>query len=311
MSNPYLPSAITGETAFFNAKLAKLLEGTAPPQEMPVELTRQLRAAGQGIFPLGGPRDSGRWREIPGADGRRARVRVTDPPNGTPRRTYMHLHGGGWTFNAPEQYDRANARIATGAATRVVSVEYRLGPEHRWPACGEDALAAAIWVLDSFPGPVAIGGESAGAHLALVTLMRLRGHTDFHRIHGATLLYGMYDLRGTPSLRNWGTRYLVLNTPVVDWFVGNLMGDGDRGDPSASPLLGDLSGLPPVLIIVGTADPLLDDSLFLEARLRAAGGRADLMVVPGGVHAFDQFDDLPVAQEARARQLAFLVEALR
>ncbi|GMG81252.1 alpha/beta hydrolase [Paralimibaculum aggregatum] len=297
--SPFDPAAVEPETAAFNAALEAQLAELPRPMDLPVALTRRARAEGRGVFPLQGPRDTAHWVE----DGP-AGLRLTPGP-GAPRGTYLHIHGGGWTFNAPEQYDATNRMLAEAAGCDVVSVRYRLGPEHRWPACAEDCLAAAQWVLETRPGPVVIGGESAGAHLALVTLLALRDAGRIGRVAGAALSYGMYDLRGTPSLRNWGERYLILSTPVVDWFVGNLMGGRERGDPAASPLLADLAGLPPALLQVGTADPLLDDSLFLAARLEAAGGAAELQVAPGGVHAFDQFD-LGIARKALAARAGFL-----
>jgi acetyl esterase/lipase len=108
-------------------------------------------------------------------------------------------------------------------------------------------------------------------------------------------------------MANWGPRKLVLSTPTVDWFIDNLTG-GDRSlraDPALSPLLADLSGLPPMLLQVGTADPLVDDTAFLAARLHAAGAPPQVRVWPGGVHAFDMFE-LVIAREAWAETAAFV-----
>jgi acetyl esterase/lipase len=236
-------------------------------------------------------------------------VRIS-PADGPARGTYLHIHGGGWTFGAADQYDDTNQWLARETGARVVSVAYRLGPEHRWPAAAEDCHAAALWALESSDGPVVIGGESAGAHLAAVTLLRLRAGRALGRMAGAALTYGMFDLRGTPSVRSWGARYLVLNTPIIDWFVGNLLGEvAGRADPEVSPLLADLAGLPPALFEVGTADPLLDDTLFMAARWRAAGNDARLSVTPGGIHGFDQFP-LAVADAALDLRAAFIAACL-
>jgi acetyl esterase/lipase len=194
----------------------------------------------------------------------------------------------------------------------VVSVPYRLSPEHVWPACAEDVEAAALWLLDRAPalfgaGRLAIGGESAGAHLAAVTLMRLRAAGRLGAVAGAVLNYGVFDLRLTPSMARWGAENLVLSTPVVEWFVDNLTA-GDRtlrADPALSPLLGHLGGLPPALVQVGTYDPLIDDSLALAAGMVAAGGRVELRLFPGGVHGFDRFHTA-LADEANAAVAAFL-----
>lgn len=308
MLNPFDPAAVSDETAAFNRKLEETLAALPLPYQVPVALTRKARDEGRGIFPEAGPRPGSDWQEIPGAGSRPARVRVSLPAQ-APRGTYLHIHGGGWTFNAPQHYDEHNQRIAQAAGCRVISIEYRLAPEHPWPAQREDCRAAALWALESFEGPVVIGGESAGGHLSAVTLLELKAAGRLARIAGAVLSYGMFDLRGTPSVRNWGARYLVLSTPVIDWFAGNLMAGHPPEDAGVSPLLADLSGFPPALLQVGTADPLLDDTLFMAARLRAAGGAVDLAVYPGGVHAFDQFD-LAIAREANARQDAFIAACM-
>lgn len=302
-------SAVDEETRAFNADLAERLAAMPKPFDLPVADVRRARADGRGIFPLAGPREGSRWETAEGQSGQGVALRISEPEKGTPHGTYLHFHGGGWTLNAPEQYDVHNQRMARAAGCRVVSVRYRLAPENRWPAQAEDVRAAALWVLEKHGGPLVLGGESAGAHLAVVALLGLREAGLLERVRGAVLNYGMYDLAGTPSLRRWGAEYLVLSTPVVEWFVANLMGDGALDDPAVSPLRADLTGLPPALFQVGTADPLLDDTLFMAARWRAAGAGATLAVAPGGVHAFDQFD-LQIAREAQRRQEAFVATCL-
>ncbi len=296
------------ETAAFVAALEAKLADLPASHEVEVAVSRAARAAGQGVLPPGGPLDSASWRPAPVPAGR---VRVS-LPDGPPRGVYLHVHGGGWTFGEPEQYDLWNGRLAQAAQVAVVSVPYRLAPEHVWPACADDAEAAALWLADAAQAlfgvqGLAIGGESAGAHLAAVTLLRLRARGMGGRFAGALYNYGVFDLRMTPSMAAWGARKLVLSTPTVDWFTDNLTG-GDRAlraDPALSPLMADLAGLPPALMQVGTCDPLLDDTLFMAARLAAAGVAVDLRVHPGGVHGFDMFD-LAIARDAQAACAAFL-----
>jgi acetyl esterase/lipase len=304
--DPFHPRAVAPETAAFNAELEALLAKLPPVYTVPPELTRKARAEGRGPFPAAGPLPGSEWREIGSGAGR---VRIS-MPQGTPRGTHLHIHGGGWTLGSPDQYDQHNQRIARETGLRVVSVQYRLAPEHPWPACAEDCEAAALWALEKYDGPLVIGGESAGGHLSAVTLLRLRGRGLAGRVAGAVLNYGVFDLRMTPSMANWGERYLVLSTPVTDWFLRNLLPGGGRDAPEVSPLLADLAGLPPALFQIGTADPLLDDSLFMAQRWRAAGGSAELAVYPGGIHAFDMFD-LAIARASWARQDAFVKACLK
>jgi len=307
MTSPFDPAAIAPETARFNRELEDLLAEAPRPFDVPLAMLRQARAEGQGALPVGGPLAGSHWEDIAGHGGRAARVRVS--PAREPKGTYLHIHGGGWTIGGPEQHDDTNQRIAANTRAEVVSVAYRLAPESPWPAPFEDCLAAAVRVLETRPGPLVIGGESAGAHLAATVALALRDAGQGARMAGLVLNYGMFDLAGTPSARTWGARYLVLSTPVIDWFVANLAAGQDLASPRLSPLRADLSGLPRALFQCGTADPLLDDTLFMAARCEAAGVAVERVILPGGVHAFDRFD-LAIAREALGRQDAFIAGCL-
>ncbi|RMF33957.1 MAG: alpha/beta hydrolase [Alphaproteobacteria bacterium] len=302
----FAPSAIEPETVEFNRELERSLAELPPTHLVPVEETRAARDAGRGIFPPGGPLEGSDWRALAG--GRRVRL---SPADGAPRGIYLHIHGGGWSLGRPSHYDRHNQTIAAEAGATVVSAEYRLAPEHRWPAQIEDLRAAFDWVRAEYPGlPIVLGGESAGAHLAACLLIELRAHGRLDRIAGVCLNYGMYDLRMTASVANWGPRQLILSTPTIAWFVANLVPDAaGRAAPAVSPLLADLSGMPPALFQIGTEDPLIDDSLMMAARWAGAGRQAELAIYPGGVHAFDNFD-LAIAARFRARQIEFIAGCL-
>ena len=204
--------------------------------------------------------------------------------------------------------------VAQATGLTAVSAGYRLAPEHPYPAGPDDCETAALWLVDAAPREfggelVAIGGESAGAHLSVVTMLRLRDRHGLTPFRAANLVYGAYDLGLTPSVRRWGPRNLILSTPIIeqftDWFVPPAL----RAEPDVSPLHADLRGLPPALFSIGTLDPLLDDSLFMAARWRAAGNRAELAVYPGGIHAFNAFP-VPIGVQANTRALAFLKETL-
>ncbi len=297
------------ETRAFNAGLEQLLEGLPPVHTLPAETTRQARRADGGIFPAPVYLPAARWERIAGRAGEIA-LRVVEP-EGEARGAYLHLHGGGWTLGAADLQDSALKAGADATGLVMVSVDYRLAPEHPYPAAPDDCEDAARWLLERFEGRRAIGGESAGAHLAVVTLLRLRdrcGIAPRDAFQAANLAFGPFDLTGTPSRFLWGGRELVLSDPMMEWFVANYIPEAtelERRDPDVSPLYGDLREMPPALFTCGTLDPLLDDSLFMEARWRTAGNETRMTLWPEAVHGFLAFDT-EASRRSRAEQYAFL-----
>ncbi|HEX6488322.1 MAG TPA: alpha/beta hydrolase fold domain-containing protein [Candidatus Dormibacteraeota bacterium] len=293
--------------AEFNAQLEKLMAVLPPPDQAPAEKTRQMRRDGTGIFPPPVYLPGARWVDTPSG----VRLRVLRPASGSPRGIYIHLHGGGWTLGAADLQDPALQNLADATGLVAASIEYRLAPEHPYPAGPDDCEAAVKWLLSEGPSALdapawfAIGGESAGAHLAVVTLLRLR---DRSAIAAANLSFGCYDMSMTPSQRQWGDRYLVLSTPVIRWFADNFLPGMDpeaRRAPDVSPLYARLDGMPKALFTVGDLDPLLDDSLFMYERWRAAGSEAELALYPEAVHGFTAYP-FDAAEAALARQYEFL-----
>jgi acetyl esterase/lipase len=211
---------------------------------------------------------------------------------------YLHLHGGGWALGGADQQDLLLTTIADAAQMAVVSVDYRLAPEHPFPSGPDDCEAAACWLVeraeDEFGSSrLMIGGESAGAHLSVLTLVTLR---DRHGISGAfagaNLAFGVYDLSMTPSARSWGERNLVISTPIMAWFAEMFVPGATNEElrsPQVSPLYADLHEMPPALFTVGMLDPLLDDTLFMAARWQAARNEATLRAYPESVHGFIRF----------------------
>lgn len=304
------PSAISPETAAFNAKLEAELAEAPLMSSFPPEVVRQFKAEGKGALPLGGPLEGSDWHDIPGTEGGPGQARITEP-DGEPTGIYLHFHGGGWTIGSADQYDSSCQYVARETGMRVISIAYRLAPEHPWPAQYDDCMAGARWALAQSDLPVVMAGESAGAHLALVTALGLRAEGLIDRVRGLVLFYGVYDLRGTPSVVNWGSRNMILSTEVMTWFYNNIEPDAAaRATPALSPLLADVSAMPPARFIVGTEDPLMDDTLFMASRWHLAGNVTELDVYPGGVHAFDAFTDLPIGQEARAKAARFTCDCL-
>jgi len=232
-------------------------------------------------------------------------------PSGAALGTYLHFHGGGMMLGSPHMNDEQNADIAKRLRVNVVSVDYRLAPEHPFPAGSDDCLAAARAVLDDETGPVVVGGESAGGYYAALTLLRIRDELHaVDRIAGANLVYGVFDLSNTPS--QLGSRPSdvpdILGDDTGDFLrdcyvPGRTVKEARRAD--CSPLYADLANLPPALFTVGSADHLLDDSLFLEARWRAWGNEAELAMYPDCIHGFNAFP-LELSKRANERIDTFL-----
>jgi acetyl esterase/lipase len=294
------------ETRALNAELELLLAQLPKVHEVPPEVTRRARREGSGALPTPMFLDQARVEELGGVP-----VRVLEPAGAVG--AFLHIHGGGWTIGGADMQDVVLWYLAEATGLIVASVEYRLAPEHPYPAGPDDCEAAALAFLERYaggPGRVVVGGESAGAHLAVVALLRLR---DRHGISprefaAANLVFGVYDLTGTPSRHLWGERDLILSSPLMDWFADCFLPgipDRERRAPDVSPLFADLSNLPPALFSCGTMDPLLDDSLFMEARWRAAGNEARLSLWPDAPHAYTVFP-VEIARRSLAEQAEFL-----
>lgn len=313
MSVERIGSDVVDETRRFNAELERLIATQPAITEVAPEEVRRARAEGRSIWPAPEILPQGTDRTVPGRAGD-VGVRMFVPERVTG--VYLYIHGGGWVLGTANQQDARLWRFATEAQVAVVSVEYRLAPEHPFPAGPDDCEDAALWLVRNTSSEfgsdrLLIGGESAGAHLAVLSLLRLR---DRHGVRdafgGANLVFGCYDLAMTPSQRLWGDRNLVLSAPIMAWFYDHFLPGMDperRRSPEVSPLYADLSGLPPALFSVGTLDPLLDDSLFMHARWGAAGNQSRLLVCEEAVHGFVAFP-IAVAEAANRAQARFLSE---
>jgi acetyl esterase len=297
------------------AMVEQVLATMPPVHTVEPTVSRRQRAEGNSMIPVPEKLDHAIDRTIPGPAGEiPVRMIVPDDAGGV----YLHIHGGGWTLGAADQQDALLDFIARELGVAVVSVGYRLAPEDPYPAGPDDCEAAATWLLDHARDELGsdrllIGGESAGAHLSAVTLLRMRDrHGAADRFLGANLVFGLYDFGLTPSVRRWGERNLVLSTPVIEWFADCFLGDmppEQRRGPDISPLHADLSDLPPAFFTVGELDPLLDDSLFMAARWHAAGNHAEIVICPESVHGFIAFPN-DIGARSLAQQVGFLKRRL-
>jgi acetyl esterase/lipase len=223
----------------------------------------------------------------------RVPLRILHPAH-APRGVVLDIHGGGWVIGNPQLDDRLNAGLIAACGVAVVSVDYRLVPRTPLAGAMDDCLAAARWLLQGglseFAAlPVFVTGESAGAHLAAATLLRLQATPDLlRRVSGAFFYYGVYDLAGTAGVHSAGADTLVLDGPGMPAALRLLtpgLLDAERRQAPLSPLYGDLAGMPPALLFGGERDPLRDDTLQMAQRWSAVA-EVELHVLPEAPHGF-------------------------
>ena len=307
-------AAIDPETAKLNAQMIELLSGQPEWWIVGAAAMRAARRRGEGPFPAPVMSNRARTITITGKDGAQIPLRVIEPAHPA-RGIYLHLHGGGWVLGGADMQDPMLERIADNTGQTVVAPEYRLAPEHPYPAGPDDCEAAAMWLVQHGKrqfgsDTLTIGGELAGGHLTAVTILRMRDRHGYTGFRAANIVYGAFDLSMTPSQRQFGSTRLVLRTIDMQQFYNAFLPTiTDRRDPDISPLYADLKNLCPALFTVGTKDALLDDSLFMHARWVAAGNQAELAIYPGGAHGFTLFPN-DLSKSATARMDAFLNQAL-
>lgn len=205
----------------------------------------------------------------------------------------VYYHGGGWVIGDLDTHDTLCRELANLSGCAVVSVDYRMAPEHRFPAAVDDSIAAAYWVrrnaksLGVDPDRMAVGGDSAGGNLAAVVSIAARDAGDLP-IRFQLLIYPATDMhRSSESHRRNGEGYL-LTRDTMDYFCGHYITDKTRYDDwRASPLRhDDLAGLPPALVITAGFDPLRDEALHYAQRLTEAGNRATHVSFERQIHGF-------------------------
>ena len=268
------------------------------PGHTPSEARAELRDE---IRPLEGPRirvASVQETTVAGAAGPlRARLFVPDEAlalaDGARGPLVVYYHGGGWTTGDLDTHDQPCRLLCRSSGARVLSVDYRLSPEHRFPAPVEDALAAfrdaaaRAEELGVDPARIAVAGDSAGGHLAAVTALLCAaqgGPAPAFQL----LIYPVTDVAHAAPSRSTFAEGFVLTKENMDWYEQQFLGpDADRGDPRASPLLAEsLAGTPPALVVTAGFDPLRDEGEAYARRLAESGVRTHLRRHPGYVHGF-------------------------
>jgi acetyl esterase len=220
-------------------------------------------------------------------------VRVYTPVGAAPHPGLVFYHGGGWVIGDLDTHDGICRSLANAADCAVASVDYRMGPEHRYPVAAEDAYAAYRWVRDGASrlgidsARVAVGGDSAGGNLAAVVSLMARDRATPLPVF-QLLIYPVtdHDL-DTPSYHENATGY-VLTREAMRWFFGHYLARDEQGrEPYACPLRApSLAGLPPALVMTAECDPLRDEGEAYAGRLRDAGVPVTLTRYPGMFHGF-------------------------
>lgn len=302
----------------FEALLAQMADPNAP--QLSDLSPEQARAAFAGFTAFQGEPEaiaSTEDRLIPGPGGE-IPVRVYRPSTSGTLPVLVFFHGGGWVIMDVGTHDGVCRALANAAGCAVVSVDYRLAPEHRYPAAAEDCYAATAWVgtnaaaLGVDAARLAVGGDSAGGNLAAVIsqMARDRGGPDirFQWLHCPVTNCDY----GTPSYSDNAEGYM-LTREGMEWFWGHYLADPAHGrEAMASPLCGDTVGLPPALVQTAEYDPLRDEGNAYAEKLKASGVQTTLHCWPGLIHDSLLFFGVVPAGRANLDEAASaLREALR
>lgn len=233
---------------------------------------------------------------------------------GLPTRTVVYFHGGGFVMGSLDSHDDLCAEFCAQTGYRVVSVAYRLAPEHRHPAAYEDSLTATRWALETFEAPVVLVGDSAGGALSAAVAKTLLSETD--QVLGQVLIYPL--LGGEPDQGSFleHAQAPMLTTAQVRYYLGIRHGDfGPREDPTSDPLTGDdFAGLPPVVVFTADIDPLRDDGSAYVQKIVDAGGTAHWVNEEKLVHGYlcgrhriaraaSSFERITIAIEALGQEI--------
>lgn len=263
-------------------------------QLTPVEARQAIEAMFAAF--RGAPVDVGKVedRKIPGPAGQ-IPVRIYNPAGTGPFGALVYFHGGGWVIGNLETHDDTCRQLTAGAGCVTISVDYRLAPEHKFPAGPEDCYAATKWVADNArslnvdQNRIAVGGDSAGGNLAAAVALMVRDRGG-PKLAFQLLIYPATDCADdTPSQREFAqvSPDYLLSRADMEWFWGHYLGPNDKQNPVACPALAKgLANLPPAFVLTAEVDPLRDEGEAYAAALRTAGVNVRLKRYNGVCHGF-------------------------
>jgi acetyl esterase len=286
-------------------KQAEITPGAAKVHELDVGEARRLYATGRRYWGADAPEvDEVIDAAVEGPAGS-IPVRVYHPGNDRPLPALVYIHGGGWVVGSIDTHDKIMRLLAIRSGAAVIGVDYRLAPEHKFPTAVDEChtVIAHIgehgddWGVD--PRRLAIGGDSAGANLSMAVALSLRD-TQPSQLSLLLLIYGVFGLRDSSSRRLFGERETGLSCRDMEYYFDcYTRGPEDLHDSRFNTLSADLRGLPPAFIAAAALDPLLDDSVAMQALLEEAGVASQLRIYAGVLHGFLHYTrTLDAANEA-------------
>ncbi|HYB91439.1 MAG TPA: alpha/beta hydrolase [Candidatus Binataceae bacterium] len=284
------------------------------PEQARAKMAALIEARPRPVVPIYRVED----RHIPGPAGQIA-IRIYTPQARTPMGVLVFFHGGGWVLGDLESHDGLCRSIANGAGCLTVAVDYRLAPEHPFPAAPEDCYAATRWVAENAaslggdPSHIAVGGDSAGGNLAAAVAMMARDRGGPGLCFQLLIYPALSAACDTQSQREFADDGFLASRADAEWFWGHYLGaPGDRENPYACPNAAkDLGRLPPALVLTASHDPWRDDGEAYAERMRRAGVPVVCTRYDGVIHGFVSFADLldkgkqALAQAAEALRSAF------
>jgi acetyl esterase len=289
--------------------VAAVIEGSARYPDLAKRSASERRAIAETIrapWRSGGPDMARREElEVPFGD-RNIRLRLLATEGEGLRPALIYLHGGGFVLLSLDTHDRLMREYAAGSGAVVIGVDYSLSPEARFPTALNEVIAVVDWLKQSAdalgidPDRIAIGGDSAGANLALSTCIALRDRGGRHPLSGMLLNYGFFDADfETDSQRRDGEPGGMLTRDELADFLDQYFQPGARrDDPLALPGLAQLHDLPPSFHVIAERDPLADCDRSVAERMAAAGNQVDLEVYAGATHSF--LEAMSISAIARA-----------
>ncbi|HKI10286.1 MAG TPA: alpha/beta fold hydrolase [Nitrososphaeraceae archaeon] len=225
---------------------------------------------------------------------RKIHLRIYDPGvEGKPCPALVFVHGGGWTVGSVDEFDSSIRRLANSSGLLIAAMDYRLAPENPFPAALNDVIATVKWIKENGesigidPNRIALGGDSAGANLALASAIALRNEGQGDAVRALYLLYGLYTPdKNTESMQLFGNGEYGITKTQFQWVMNmTFQRRDDWSNPLAFPILDNLTGnLPPMYIAAMGLDPLRDDSILLSEKLKLAGQEYYLSIWPGVAH---------------------------